>query len=233
MTTRSNHETLARMRQHQLLRDLDAGALSVLAAEARVRRYDAGEVIFHEGEPGTTCYFLLEGHVRVYGVDAEGHELAINLLRPGEIFGEMALFENLPRSASVAAIDPVEVVELDQDALMRCLRQSPALAFSLLQALSERLRSTTVEAERLARLPVPERLLLRLQRLAQLSGRAVAGGVQVHPPLTQQELAALVGTSRESVNRALVRLRQEGKLRTEGGWITLLGAPADADSPNS
>jgi CRP/FNR family transcriptional regulator len=102
------------------------------------------------------------------------------------------------------------------------LRRSPILALSLLRAMSARLRHATEEAEQLASLTVVERLMRRLQQLAGWAGVPVSDGVKIMLPLTQQELAALVGTSRESVNRALVQLRRRGKVRMQDGWLILL-----------
>jgi CRP/FNR family transcriptional regulator len=169
-----------------------------------------------------TCQIIIEGRARVYVIGEDGRELSVNILGPGELFGEMALFENLPRSASVETLSPTFTLELDRTVLIRALRRSPSLALGLLRAMSSRLRTTTEDAELLASQPVAERLLRRLERLATWSGRRVHDGVVITPPMTQHELATLVGTTRESVNRALVRLRDQGKVRWEDGWITLL-----------
>jgi len=205
-----------------LFRGLSGDALRHLAAESRHCWFRAGEVVFYQGEPGSTCHIIMRGRVRVFVVGADGRELAVRILGPGEIVGEMALFEDLPRSASVEALEETQTLALHRDVLIYCLRNSPALALSLLRDLSARLRYATEEAEGLASLTVTERLMRRLRQLAEWSGMPVPGGVRIVPPMTQQELAALIGTSRESVNRALVRLRRQGKVRLEGGWIVLL-----------
>jgi len=207
-----------------LFQDLDDELLGFLADEVHVRLFPAGKVIVYQGESGGTCHVITDGRVRVYVVGEDGRELAFHIMGPGEIFGEMSLFEDLPRSASVEALEETHTLELDQEVMFRCLQRSPALALRLLQSMSARLRTTTKDAEGLASLPVTERLMRQLQRLAERSGRPVSDGVQIMIPLTQQDLAALVGTSRESVNRALVRLRHEGKVRLRGGWIILLHA---------
>jgi CRP/FNR family transcriptional regulator len=106
--------------------------------------------------------------------------------------------------------------------LLGLLQQSPKLALNLLQALSARLRSSTEDAGELASLTVVERLERQLQKLAEWSGTPVPDGVRIVIPMTQQELATMIGTSRESVNRALVQLRRQGKVRLEKGWIVLL-----------
>ncbi|MBN1259083.1 MAG: Crp/Fnr family transcriptional regulator [Anaerolineae bacterium] len=205
-----------------LLKGLTDHDLHILAMAAHRRVFQEGQRIYDQGEPGITCHLITRGRVKVFVASDEGHELAMRLLGPGELIGEMALFENLPRSASVVAVIPTETLELDQETLMRCLQRSPALSLSLLRAMSARLRHTTEEAEGLASLPVPERLLRRLQRLAEWSGTRVEDGIRIMPPMTQQELAALVGASRESINRALVKLRRQGVVRWDDGWIVLL-----------
>lgn len=205
-----------------LFRGLSDQEIQILLIEARHRVFQSEQLLFAQGEPGNTCHIILRGRVRVFVSGEDGRELSVRILGPGEIVGEMALFENLPRSANVVSLDETHTLELDQEGLLRCLRRCPALALGLLQALSARLRLTTEEAEGLASLPVAERLLRRLQQLAEGSGVRVSDGVRITLPMTQQELATLVGTSRESVNRALVKLRQQGLIRLDGGWIILL-----------
>lgn len=215
-------ELLSLLHPLPLFRGLSAQEMRILLAEARHRIFQIEQLIFAQDEAGETCHIIIQGRVRIFVIGEDGRELSMRILGPGEIIGEMALFENLPRSASVVSLDETHTLELDQEALMRCLRRCPALALSLLQALSARLRHTTEEAEGLASQPVPERLLRRLQKLANSSGVRVHDGIRVALPMTQQELATLVGTSRESINRALVRLKQQGAIRVEGGWIILL-----------
>ncbi len=210
------------LRTIPLLRDLEEDLLRFLASESCARSFEAGEMLFYQGDPGSTCYIITEGRVRIFLVGEDGRELAVRIMGPGEIFGEMALFEEEPRSANVEALGAVTVLELHRETFLRCLLHSPPLALRLLRSLSARLRVTTEAAENLVSMTVAERLMLQLERLAERSGRDVEGGTQITLPLTQQELAALVGTSRESVNRALVRLRREGKVRLDGGWIVLL-----------
>lgn len=217
LTTRA-----AFLRALPLFEGLNAAELRFLAEEARARTFAAGDAIFYEGDTGHTCHIIAQGKVRVYVIGEDGRELSISLLGPGEIIGEMALFDAMPRSAGVEAMEATTTLELHQDVLLHGLERSPTLALSLLRALSTRLRNTTEEAEGLATLMVADRLLLRLRRLSKWAGQPTADGVRITVPLTQQELAALVGTSRESVNRALAGLRKQGKVRLEEGWIVLL-----------
>jgi CRP/FNR family transcriptional regulator len=210
------------LRYHPWFEDLSPDALKFLISASRRRIHTAGSTIYRQGEPGTTCHIIIEGRVRVFVVTQDGRELTFRIMGPGEMMGEMALFEDLPRSASIVAVSETHTLELDEEILLRALRRSPGLALGMLRALSAKLRTTTEDAENLASLSVAERLYQRLKRLAAWSGYRVEDGVRIVPPLTQQELATLVGTTRESVNRALVRLRAQSKLRWEDGWITLL-----------
>ena len=210
------------IRSYPLFQDLGDDVLEFLAAKAHRQTFREGETIFYQGDPGSTCHLIVEGNVRVVVIGEDGRELAMRILGPGEIIGEMALFEDRPRSASVEALARTQTLELHQEALLRCLRHSPTLALRLLGALSSRLRYATEEAEGLASLTVSERLLRRLWKLAEWSGVPVEEGVRLALPMTQQELAALVGTSRESVNRALVQLRSQDRVRIDRGWIVLV-----------
>jgi CRP/FNR family transcriptional regulator/CRP/FNR family cyclic AMP-dependent transcriptional regulator len=216
-----------------LFNGLDNETLRQLAKNSRLREFHADQVICYQGDPGSTCHFVIQGKVRVFLVGEDGRELSVRILVPGEIFGEMALLEGLPRSANVEALENTQTLEIAHDVLLDCLRKSPVLALNLLQDLSARLRSSTVDAEELALLTVDERLTRQLHKLAEWSGVPVTDGVRIMVPMTQQELAALIGTSRESVNRALVRLRRQGKVRIEKGWIVLLSKRAPGTIPDT
>lgn len=210
------------LRSVTLFQDLGDDVLRFLAAQSRHHVFRPDEMIFYQGDEGSACHIIMRGRVRIFVMGEDGRELSMRILGPGEIFGEMALFENLPRSASVEALEHTHTLMVHQDDLIRSLRRSPSLSLALLRSLSARLRYATEEAESLASLTVTERLTWRLERLAELLGRPVPGGVRIGLPMTQQDLAALIGTSRESINRSLVHLRREGRVRVDDGWIVLL-----------
>jgi len=221
-------QRIEQLKSLTLTRHIGPEALQYLARQAQPRSFQANEIIYHQGDPGTTCHILLRGKVRVYVSTIDGQELSVNILGRGEIVGEMALFEDLPRSATVEAMGPTQTLELYRETLIASLKQYPDLALALLRALSSRLRHATKEAEGLASLTVVERLQRQLQQLADLTGHPVSDGTRITVPLTQQELATLVGTSRESVNRALAQLRRKKKIRLDRGWIVLLGSDGGA-----
>lgn len=219
-TNLANRATL--LQSLPLFTGLADEALYLLAENSRLRRFQTGEIVCYQGDPGSTCHIITKGRVRIFLVGEDGRELSVRILGPGEIFGEMALFEGLPRSANVEALEETQTLELQHDVLLGLLQQSPTFALNLLQAMSARLRSSTEDAGELASLTVVERLAHQLQKLAEWSGAPVPDGVRIMVPMTQQELATMIGTSRESVNRALVQLRRQGKVRLEKGWIVLL-----------
>lgn len=216
-----------------LFKGLDDETLRQLAKNSRLCEFQAGEVICYQGDPGSTCHIVIQGKVRVFLVGEDGRELSVRILVPGEIFGEMALLEGLPRSANIETLENTRTLEIAHEVVLSCLRASPTLALNLLQDLSARLRSSTVDAEELALLTVDERLTRQLHKMAEWSGVPVTDGVRIMVPMTQQELATLIGTSRESVNRALVRLRRQGEVRIEKGWIVLLSKRAPVTIPNT
>jgi len=210
------------IRSVPMFRGLSDTELRFLAEESKLHSFGVDEMLFYQGEPGKTCHIVIHGKVRIFVVGEDGRELSVSLMGPGEIIGEMALFEDVPRSASVQTMEPTETLELHQEVLLRALQRSPQLALSLLRALSARLRHTTEAAESMVSLSVADRLLARLWRLAEWAGKRDRDGMRIVFPMTQQQLAAMVGTSRESINRALSGLRRQKKVRFEDGWIILL-----------
>lgn len=204
-----------------LFQGLNERALERLVQDVCQHTVEAGELLFLQGDPGHTCHIIERGKLRVFVLGEDGRELSVRILGPGEIVGEMALFDDQPRSASVEALEETHTLELHRDVFIQYVRDHPSLALSLLSGLSERLRKVTTDAEELASLTVSERLMRRLQRLSEWAGAPTRGGTRITLPLTQEELATLVGTSRESVNRALVRLRRDGRVELRDGWIVL------------
>lgn len=216
------------LRSLPLFEGLSDKWLRYLAAGSWLRQFRQGETICYQGDPGFTCHIVVRGKARIFLIGEEGRELSVRILGPGEIFGEMALLEDLPRLANVEALEETQTLELQHRVLLRCLSESPALALNLLRVLSARLRLSTIESEEFASLTVVERLIRQLAKLAEWSGKPVAGGVRITLPMTQQDLAAMVGASRESVNRALIQLRRQGQVRIESGWIVLLDGEQNA-----
>jgi CRP/FNR family transcriptional regulator, cyclic AMP receptor protein len=201
---------------------LDAEELRELAAVARRRSFDAHEVIFHRDDPGTTLYVIRSGRVRIFLTSSEGQEVALALFRAGDAFGELALFDGQPRSASALAIEPVEAYTIQRQDFINAVMRRPRMALQLLAMLSERIRQTDSMVESLLFLDVHGRVAKKLLELADTHGVATADGVRIEMKLTQSDLASLVGASRESVNKVMSYLLAKRYVAAEKRKITIL-----------
>jgi CRP/FNR family cyclic AMP-dependent transcriptional regulator len=204
-----------------LFAGLPGAELARLGSLLRVRRYARGQTIFLEGDEGTALCLIAEGRVRIQLTGADGREVVLNVYGPGEIFGELALLDGEPRSADAIAQDAARVFWLQRRDFVAFLDGHPRAAMTMLASLSRRLRHTTRVVQDATFRDVPSRLARVLLELAERHGRHVEDGIRVDARLTQGELAAMVGASRETVNRALRSLEQRGLLRWESGRITI------------
>ena len=203
------------LRQAPLFSALDdeaAGALRSSMSENRLRR---GEVLFHEGDPGDKLYIVTDGKVKLGRTSSDGRENLLAILGPGQMFGELSLFDPGPRSATVTAVTETNFLSLSHDDLLRWLEGRPGVALGLLAQLAGRLRKTNEVVADLVFSDVPGRVAKALLDLADRFGRTADDGVHVHHDLTQEELAQLVGASRETVNKALADFASRGWLRLE------------------
>jgi CRP/FNR family transcriptional regulator len=197
-------------------------AAAALNAVARPRRFPRGALIFSEGDNGDSLYVVVDGKVKVFRTATDGRENMLAVLGPGEMFGELSLFDPGPRTATVAAITDCVLTSVAHDALRPWLTGRPELSEQLLQALARRLRRTNEAMADLVFSDVPGRVAKALLDLADRFGAADAEGIRVTHDLTQEELAQLVGASRETVNKALSEFASRGWLRLDGRAVVLL-----------
>ncbi|QYJ05855.1 Crp/Fnr family transcriptional regulator [Nocardioides panacisoli] len=174
-----------------------------------------GEVLFHEGDAGDRLYIVIEGKVKLGRSSADGRENLLAILGPGQMFGELSLFDPGPRSATVTAVTDSNFASLTHDDLLKWLDGRPMVANSLLGQLASRLRKANDVVADLVFSDVPGRVAKALIDLADRFGRTADDGVHVHHDLTQEELAQLVGASRETVNKALADFASRGWVRLE------------------
>lgn len=208
--------------QAPLFSALDAEAAAALRASMVERRVPRGSVIFSEGEAGDRMYVVLDGKVKLGQTSTDGRESLLAVLGPGEVFGELSLFDPGPRTATATAVTDVVVIGLGHENLRPWLAGRPEVAESLLQALAQRLRRTNEALADLVFSDVPGRVAKQLLDLADKFGQPSADGVVVHHDLTQEELAQLVGASRETVNKALADFAQRGWIEVDQREVTLL-----------
>jgi CRP/FNR family cyclic AMP-dependent transcriptional regulator len=209
-----------------LFADLAPGDLATLAAAVRTRRFRRGEVIFRQGEPGDALHVILGGRVKISSPSDTGVEAILTTLRPGEWFGALALLDGAPRSASATAIEPTETLVLPRDRFRALVNDVPAIRDQVLAALAHELRRLTLHVEELHFLDIAGRLAARLARLAGEQGtRVESGEIRLDGPITQGELAAMVGSTRQSVNKLLGYLVVDGLIRIERDAIVILDLP--------
>jgi CRP/FNR family cyclic AMP-dependent transcriptional regulator len=193
-------------------------------AEQLTRRVERrGVVLFTEGESGDSVYIVLNGKVKISRRSGDGRENLLAVLGPGDIFGELSLFDPGPRTATASAITDVEVASLEHAALRPWLGRRPEAAELLLKVLARRLRRTNEAMADLVFTDVPGRVAKQLLDLAERFGSPAPGGaVRVEHGLTQEELAQLVGASRETVNKSLADFATRGWLRLDSRAVVLL-----------
>lgn len=190
-----------------------------LATERRVPR---GQVIFQKGDPGPSLMAVLRGRVRISTVSAEGKEVMLNVINPGEVFGEIALLDGNPRSADATAIETTDLLVIERRLLLPFLSTNDDLYPRLLAVLCARLRQTSTALEDLALFALPTRLARVLLNLARDYGRPTSTGTRIEFKLSQRDLSTLVGASRETVNKQIGQWREAGVLDVDGGSLVVV-----------
>lgn len=214
-------DNLSFLRSVAIFSQLAPSELEPLAEKLRRRTFQKGEVIFHEDDPGDRLYFLGEGMVKISLVSSDGRENDIVLLTPGDCFGEMSVLDGGTRSATAVAIEPTETVTLSREEFLGFLRDHSRVAIQIIHLLIRRLRAMDEMIGGMVFLDVPTRVAKKLLELSHTYGddRTAEGNLTV--PIAQEELSRLVGSSRETVSRALATYRRMGLLDTSHRRITI------------
>ena len=198
------------LRQAPLFSALDDEAAAALQGSLGTVQLRRGEVLFHEGDSGDKLYIVADGKVKLGRTSSDGRENLLAILGPGQMFGELSLFDPGPRSATVTAVTDTAFFSLSHDDLLQWLDGRADVAHGLLAQLASRLRRANDVVADLVFSDVPGRVAKALLDLADRFGRTADDGVHVHHDLTQEELAQLVGASRETVNKALADFASRG-----------------------
>jgi len=214
MTATGSHAAVESLRAIPLFSQVVESDLEQIASHLIERRYPRNTTIVEEGLAGDYMYILREGRVKVTKLSDDGREKILDFLDAGAFVGEMALLERAPRSASVKTLSPVRVLALSRTDFMGILRKSPDLALAVIQELSRRLRTINDQASALSFQRVKDRTKGLLVRLAK-EPHAASGRAQT-PALTHQQIADMIGTSRETVTRVVKELKASGWLEQEG-----------------
>lgn len=226
---------LEALRACRLFRDLDEDSLALVAAAMRPRRFRRDETIFHAGDPGDALFVVADGRVKITLPPDDGSEPAIlTTVGPGGFFGELALLDGAPRSATAVALGSVATQVLHRDTFGRLVDTQPALRRALLAALAAEIRRLTSQVEDLHFLDLPGRLARRILRMLDEAQPVGDGATDVPAgpgerrlpwPYTQTELAGMIGGSRQSVNRLLADFVARDLLRFDGDELVIPDTP--------
>lgn len=207
-----------------LFQGVDEEASEALARSFEYLDLARGAVIFKEGEQGDSLYIVLAGKVKIGRKSADGRENLLAVMGPSDQFGELSLFDPGPRTSTASALTDIRVARLPKSALRPWLTDRPDLAERLLRVIARRLRRTNNIVADLIFTDVPGRVAKALLSLSKQFGQQEGDNLRVTHDLTQEELAQLVGASRETVNKALADFAQRSWLRLEGKSVIILDA---------
>jgi CRP/FNR family cyclic AMP-dependent transcriptional regulator len=208
-------------RKFPLFADLDDRELASIATVAKSRRYAKDDVIFHADEMGDVFCLIREGQVKVTMISPEGKEIILSILDPGDFFGEMALLDDEPRSATVVATEPLDLVTIWRSDFLQILAENFSITKKVLAEISRRLRSASNRIESLATMDVYGRLARFFLDLARDQGKVLDNGYVAVTRPTHQAIANMIGTSRETVSRLIHDLMRQNLLLSEGKTIYL------------
>ena len=202
---------------------ITAAELEALRPAVRLRTFAKDTHLFREGDPGSHLHLVVRGQVKILRVGAGGSEIVFAVVGPGEVFGELSLFEpDGERSADAVALEPTECALLARDPVIAFLLAHPALLLRVISSLIGYIQRKDQAVAEVAFLDIPGRVARRLLDLAASRGERLAEGVVIRIPLSQRTLAGMVGASRENVNRALHRFVELGYISQARGSITVL-----------
>jgi len=205
--------------QVSIFQELPRETLADLAKRVWQKQAEAGSVIVSQEEAGDALFVIAKGKVKVVLYGETGREIILSILKAGDFFGEMSLLDRQPRSANVVAVEDSELLCLDREGFQTHLTSHPTTALGILAEMSRRLRHADEVIGDLALLDVYARVTRVIRELAQKQGEPVDGGLLIKERPTQQEIAGLIGASRETVSRALNDFTRQGMLEMQGKQI--------------
>jgi CRP/FNR family transcriptional regulator, cyclic AMP receptor protein len=197
-----------------------------LAGHLVMRHFNRGQIIFHHGDPGGLLYIISKGKVKITHSTPEGQEALLAILKAGDFFGELALLDDSPRSATAEALEPTDTLTLHRDDFRRFIHSNPDFAMQVLQTMARHIRRLNSQLSDIFFLDLPGRLARTLLRLAEKHGQPVEEGILIDLALTQTDLAEMIGATRVSINKTLGRFRRAGWIKAKGRRFTILDSAA-------
>jgi len=231
ITRSAPSEAVTSLRRVPLLSRLNHGSLEILARRAIIKRWHAGSVIVAQHEVCGGLYVMTRGRAKLVIFGENGREITLSVLKSGDCFGETCLVDGKPWGASVLAVEDVDVLVIERDLTLRMLQQEPLAALGLLSCLAARLRGVEELVGNLALRDVTSRLRHALLTLAEKQGELCEDGILIRRRPTQQDLANMVGTCRETISRTLSSLARKGLVESRGRSILLRNGFSDGLRP--
>jgi CRP-like cAMP-binding protein len=219
--TSAQSGVLEQLRRHELLRQFDPQALRALIDHATVKTHDERGILFNQGEAGQAVFVVVHGYLKLSTLTASGREVVLDVVGPGDVFGELAVLTDRPRAGTAVALAPCALFVLDGRAFADALARSPQAMFWMIRLLGRRVTKTTEQMTDGLDLPAPVRLAKALLELSALRSRSVKEGLRIELALSQRELGGMTGLIRESINKHLGSWRDAGWLSLSGRAITL------------
>jgi len=214
----SNHDYL---RQISIFSELDGEFLEKIYKISRVRKYEKGRIIFMEGEPGEAFFYIKSGLVKISKLSRDGREHILHVLNEGHVFAEVTLFSNTEYPATAEVLEEAEIGIIKNEDLEKVIKENPDLSLQLIKYLNKRLVEAHMKIRNLALYDTYERTAQALVKLAEDYGKKSSKGINLDLNISRQELANLVGTTRETVIRALTAFKKEHLIGIEKNTITI------------
>lgn len=209
------------LRSCYLFSDVDNQVLEELIEFAKIKSYPPGTVLFYQGEKGSQLYVILSGKVQVYVTSKAGKELIVGILSPGETFGEIAVFNEVNRIATVKTLEQTQLLTLEREELLPYLKNNPEVAIKIIGAQCKRLAVFNADIEEILFYDLPIRLAKKLVALMEIYGKKNSSGTIINFHFSQATLGNMLSVSRESINKQIRIWEQSGLLSHERGIITI------------
>lgn len=223
MSDRDTDRAMRAMRRHELLAGIPDDTLARVVATGRIRTYRAGSYVTMQGDPSSEVFMLLEGRLEIATSSSSSGSQLQGRLEPVRLFGELGVFAETERTASVLCLDEARIWVLEREAFISLVSEVPTLAIGLLRAFARQVIAKETSADDLVWLDLKGRLAKRLLQLARDDG---PDGVPAVPPISQADLASLCGVTRESVSKTLAGFGRRGIVRRDGRRYLLLDPDA-------
>ena len=215
----SNHDYL---RQISIFSELESEFLEEIYKISRVRKYEKGRIIFMEGEPGEAFFYIKSGLVKISKLSRDGREHILHVLNEGHVFAEVTLFSNTEYPATAEVLEDAEIGIIKNEDLEKVIKENPDLSLQMIKYLNKRLVEAHMKIRNLALYDTYERTAQALVKLAEDYGKKSSKGVNLDINISRQELANIVGTTRETVIRALTAFKKEHLIGIEKNTITII-----------